>query len=294
MSLLNRMTGAVVDVLLYPLAGWPPLVGIAVISLLTAIGMLMVFRATSDQARLAQVKRRIHAGLFEIRLFNDDLRAVLRAQADILRANLIYLRLSAAPMLWMIVPLVLLIAQLQFRYGYEPLEPGRPALVKVQLRTGSEPQAVPERARGVGPGVSLVTADAGPPVALHASAGVRIEAGPLWIPSLRETTWRIVAETPGEHRLVVMAGEELVTKTVRADGGLPAVSPVRLERGFFNQVLYPAEPPLPSGGPVASITVMYPERALHVLGLGVHWLIVFFVLSIVFAFALRKRFGVVI
>jgi hypothetical protein len=33
--------------------------------------------------------------------------------------------------------------------------------------------------------------------------------------------------------------------------------------------------------------VAYPDRAVSVLGLGMHWMIPFFVLSIAFAFALR-------
>jgi len=52
---------------------------LAVVSLISAIGMLLVVRATSDQARVAAVKRALQACVFEIRLFNDDARAMLRA-----------------------------------------------------------------------------------------------------------------------------------------------------------------------------------------------------------------------
>src|SRR5688500_19416424 len=99
--------------------------------------MLLIFRKTSDQKRLAAVKRQIHAGLFEIRLFNDDLRAIFRAQGEILRHNLTYLRLSIVPMLWMIVPLLLVVAQLQFHYGYSGLTVGQPVLLKAQIREGA-------------------------------------------------------------------------------------------------------------------------------------------------------------
>ena len=49
--------------------------------------LLGVVRLTSDQAALAAVKRQIQADLFEMRLFNDDLRALLRAQGAVLRAQ---------------------------------------------------------------------------------------------------------------------------------------------------------------------------------------------------------------
>jgi Phosphoenolpyruvate phosphomutase len=41
-------------------------------------------------------------------------------------------------------------------------------------------------------------------------------------------------------------------------------------------------------------SVQYPEATVSLLGWRVHWMVAFFVLSIVFAFALRGRFGVVL
>ena len=133
MTWINHGLGAMVGAMLSPFRLLPPIVGLSVVSLLAAIGMLLVFRATSNQPAIAEVKRRIHAGIFEIRLFNDDLRAMFVAQLDILRHNLTYVRLSLAPMLWMFVPLLLLIAQLQFYYGYDGFAPGQSAVVKVRL-----------------------------------------------------------------------------------------------------------------------------------------------------------------
>src|SRR5215510_7874498 len=126
--------GRILDVLLSPFRPLPPMVGLSVVSLATAFGVIMAFRATSNQQGLTDVKRRIAAALFEIRLFNDDLAAVFRAQGELLRHNLTYLRLSLVPMLWMIVPIAILVAQLDARYGYTGLKPGEPVLLKVSLR----------------------------------------------------------------------------------------------------------------------------------------------------------------
>ena len=75
-------------------------------------------------------------GLFEIRLFNDDLRAILRAQSEILRTNLTYLKLSLWPMVWILPPLVLVMVQLQFHYGYSGLEIDDPVLLEVDFKEG--------------------------------------------------------------------------------------------------------------------------------------------------------------
>ena len=109
MTIVNGILRRVFDAALSPFSGLHPLVGIVVMSLIVGIAILLVYKKTSNQDKLAAVKRKIHAGLFEIRLFNDDFRAIMRAQGDILRHNLTYLGLSFVPFLWIIVPLVLMI-----------------------------------------------------------------------------------------------------------------------------------------------------------------------------------------
>lgn len=285
MSVLNTLLARSFDVLLAPFRALPPIVGLIVVSLATAVAMLLIFRRTSDQKRLAAVKRQIHAAIFEIRLFNDDMRAIFRAQGEILRHNLTYLRLSLVPMLWMIVPLVLVIAQLQFHYGYGGLAPGEPVLLKAQVR------------EGVGPGsasaVALASTSERQEIAvLEAPPAIEAQTPAVWIPATREVIWRIAPRAPGEYELRLRIGNETFTKSVRVSEDVVRRSPVRLEAGFLNQLLYPAEAALPAAAAVSSISLAYPERDIPVLGWGIHWMIVYFALSMVFAFALRKRFNV--
>ena len=277
MTWINVGLGGLVGAALSPFRSLPPIVGLSVVSLVAAVGMLLVFRATSNQRAIADVKRRIHAGIFEIRLFNDDLRAMFGAQFDILRHNLTYLRLSLVPMVWMLVPFVLLIAQLQFYYGYEGLTPGASAIVKVRLKEGASPSS-----------------GAAPAVALEAPSGLRVETPLVWIPSEREAAWRIGMDQPGDYELKVTLDGRSATKRVRVSDQVGWRTPERLEGGFINQVLYPAEAPLAADVPIEAILVAYQEREISLLGYGMHWMIAFFVLSMVFAFALKSTFGVVI
>jgi uncharacterized membrane protein (DUF106 family) len=256
MSYINAVLRPVFELLLSPFSGLPPIVGLLVVSLLTAVAMLLIFKKTSNQDAIAAVKRRIHANLFEIRLFNDDLRAILRAQAEILRHNLTYLRLSAVPMLWTIPPLILVIAQLQFHYGYRGLDIGSSAILKVELREGGNDASWEEAPR--------------PTLGIEAPSGIRVETPGLWIPLLRE----------------------MHSKTVRVSDGVVLRSPSRLQRGFLNQLIYPAEDPLPNDSPIKSITVTYPDESVSIFGWPIHWMIVYFVLAIVFAFALRNTLKV--
>ena len=90
----------------------------------------------------------------------------------------------------MIVPFMLLIAQLQFHYGYEGLEVGDRTLLVVDLAADSESVAAGE-------------AVPRPLVEVEAPPGVAVETDSVWIPSLRQVVWRLRAEEPGDHELTV-------------------------------------------------------------------------------------------
>ncbi len=246
-------------------------------SLLTAAVMLLVFRHTSDQERMAHVKRQIHACLFEIRLFTDDLRAVLQAQHEVLGHNLRYLLLTLRPMAWILVPLVLVVGQLQFRYGYQGFEPGRAGVLAVELA----PAALP--APGQRPEANLVAPD-----------GVRVETAAVWAPALGELAWRVAAVRPGRYELTVEVAGERVSKTFDAAPGVARRSPRRPSSAVFDQLVYPAEAPVPPHGPITAVRLDYPSAAVSLAGIELHWMVWYFLLSIAFALALRKPFGVVI
>lgn len=269
---LNALLTRLVDAFLRPFENVSPLAGLAAVSLISAIGMLLVVRATSDQPRVAAVKRALQACVFEIRLFNDDARAMLRALGEMLRHNLTYLRLATVPVLWMAVPFGLLIAQLHFHYGYDGLAVGHQAVVTARLKASSN-SSDPLAQLGVPP-------------------GIRVETPGVWIPSIREVAWRVAAEKPGDYELKVQIGEAVFTKIVRVSSAIVRRSPLRADGSLVKQLLYPAESPLPVGAEVESIAVTYPRRVVKVLGWETHWLVVFFALSMIFALALRRRFNV--
>lgn len=279
MWIINSIAGAIINAALYPFRSMSPMVGLVVFSLVSGVAMLYVFKWTSDQSGLDRVKRRIHAGIFEIRLFNDDLRAIMSAQRDIFVYNLSYLRLSLRPLLFMIVPFVLIVAQLQLHYGYEGLTVGEPVIVKVTM---VEP--------GGGPTTATATRSA-PDVELEVPGGLRLETPRVWIPSLNEAAWRLVPEEPGDYELVVRHGQDEYPKSVTVTSRVVKRSPLRSD-GLLDQILYPGEPGFPSGAQIASIEVMYSEGTVNFLGWHTHWLIPFFIITIALAFALRKPLGV--
>jgi uncharacterized membrane protein (DUF106 family) len=278
MTTLNDLLRPIFDLLQLPLRGLPTVVGILIWSIPVGVFALWVFGKTSDQERIAAVKKRIFAALFEIRLFNDDLRAIMRAQWEILGHVLHYQALALKPMIFILPPLVLVMVQLHQFYGFRGLEPGDSVLLTVRL----EPQSAPSDRR--------------PQVSLELPPGLRAETDAVWVPALGELNWQLGVDAPGDYDFVVEVDETTYRKTVRATDRVDRLSPERPPRAFFDQLEWPSEKPLDRGGPVRSIAVAYPDRDVGIRGWHwswrYAWMVVFFVLTMVVALVLRKPMGV--
>ena len=268
MTVLNQAVTRLFDLALAPLDRLSPLAGLALLSLGTAVAVLLAFKWTADQPALVASKRAMQAAIFEMRLFNDDLLAMLRAQAEVLRHTLGYLRLSLAPTLWLIVPMLALLLHMEFHFGYTGLIIGEAALVKVRF------------------------AEAAPPASLEAPDAVAVETPGVLLPSEREVAWRIRPRATGSYELRVHIGGTVLSKTLVVSDAVARRSPERPDSGPLNQLVYPSEPPLPSGLGLTAITIAYPTRDVSIVGWNIGWSGVYLALTLAFALVLKRPFGV--
>ncbi len=251
-----------------------------IISLLTALLMLFVFRFTSNQEGIRQVKNKIKAYLLELRLFKDSLSHSFRAQGKILRYNLKYISYSAKPLLVMIIPLILILIQLNLWFGYEALTPGQETILMVKLEEGHNPLDIN--------------------LAVEPSSGFDIQTAPLRIEEEMEINWRLQAREKGIHDLtLIVNGQRLTKKVAVGQKPLSKISPLKVRRHFINELLNPGEAPLSGDIPIKTIEVKYLAKKMSLFGwnipwiLGIpSWLIVYFVLSIIFGFVLKGVFKV--
>lgn len=273
MGILNAVLGTVFDLVVGPFRNMNPWIAMAVVSVLTGLLMLAVFRWTSNQDGIRRSKNAIKAHLLELRLYKDSLAQQLRSQGRILAANGRYFGHALRPMLVMMVPVLLILVQLNLRFGSRPFAPGETSILKVKLMAGHNP------------------VETG--IVLEAPPGVAVESPPLRIEEDREIDWRLRAVAPGTHALTIRLGAEAFTKTVIVGGrGLVAIPNLKPGRSFLDRVFNPGERPVPNGSPVESVELNHPERRLDLLGLRIHWLVAYFILSIVFGFALKGVFKV--
>jgi hypothetical protein len=266
---VNIALVAVFDAALAPLLRLPPILGLLVISVTTALMVVVVMRQVSDQPRLRATRRRLQAALFEIRLHADDPVAVLRSFRDVLIQNAIYLRLNLVSLLWLIVPLSLMVAQLQAFYGYSGLRRGEPALVTLESRSGAA-------------------------VTLEAPPGIQIDTDGVRLSGSSTTVWRIVPVEAGAFIMTMSSGESSVTKTVVVGDRPARRSPLRTQHGLERQLLYPSESPIPPESGITGIAVDYPEGRVELFGFQLHWLIVFGLFSLLTAWPLSRWLGVTI
>ncbi len=268
----NSLIGRIFALIFLPFRPLDPWFAMVFVSFLTGLLMLFIFRLTSNQAGIRQVKDKIKAHLLELRLFKDNLPVTLKAQGQILKHNLKYIGYSAKPMLIMLIPLLVILAQLNLWFGYEALRVGETAILKVTLKKSVDPF--------------------GAEVELEAPPGLVLETPPLRLAEPGEIDWRIRAKEEGIHELrIKLAGQSLAKTVTVAAKPLTRICPLKADR-FLDRLLYPGEKPISSRVPVTSVEVAYPAKRLKFLGLGFHWLIPYLVLSILFGFVFKRPFRV--
>ena len=270
MDVFNALVNAALRGLVALFAWAPQVVGLSVLSALAGLGMLWVFRRTSDQARIRAVKREVHAYLLEMRVYADDPGATWRAQKSLVSANLRYMGLALRPALWMGLPVAILLIHLEAFYGRAPLPPGRPALVTAGLRGEA--------------------AASGPPPVLLPPPGVEVSAPPVRIVEQRQVSWRILPARPISGELRFAINGRSVGKAIEA-GGVPRFIAGRRVDSAWSALWHPDEPRIGPGG-VEWVEIAYPEAYIGVFGLSFNWLVWFLMVSMLSAWLLRKRFGV--
>ena len=216
---MNGIAGWLLARLLAPSLLTRPWFGLTLVSLITAALLLITFKWTLNQRAIAEAKRQVVAGLFELRLFQDDPRLMARAAAGLFAQQARYLRYAIVPMLWVSIPLSILLAHLQIYYGYQPLRPGQTAVVVVQT----------------------TDATSAPPFTLIVPTGLHVETPSVWAPTRREAAWRIAVDPHARRRRLRSADRvrdrrpsnrpESVTKRIRVTSraydviARPAVKP---------------------------------------------------------------------
>ena len=243
---------------------------VVVLSVVVGLLMVVVFRYMSDQKAIHIAKDQLKAHLLAVRLFQDQLPVVLSSYGRILRGTGRYLRLAFRPLLFVIVPLTILIIQLDHYLGWTGLPPGEQFLIKA----------------------SVTNADTLNLTDLRLPEGLNMTAPPVHIPEDNEIVWRVVATRSGQYEVNVGTSDKTFSKRVTISRALERISLARLRGQLLERMLLSTEPALSTESPIRSIEVGYPARSISFLGLEWNWIWLFFVLSLAAGFLFKSILGI--
>jgi len=263
---VNVATNAIGGFFLTPVASVPGWLSITVISAVLGVFLLIIFKYTSNQKAIGRVRDDIKANLLAVKLFKDSFSVTFRLQARVFCASFKLLFYSIVPMLVMIVPVCLILAQMGLWYQACPLLPGdEPVVVKLKLNDHL---------------------DTFPQVTLESLPAAQTIIGPVRIFTKKEIFWKIKPVEDGNYNLIFHIGDRRYEKQLAIGEGFMRLSSKRPGADFANILLYPLEKPFTSDSPVRSISIDYPERDSRINGTD-WWIVYFFVVSMIFAFMFK-------
>jgi hypothetical protein len=257
---------------LAPLAGLGAVWGLLAVSIVAGVILVVIYGYISNQSALKRVKKRITAGVYESVLFRHDLRTSLRAQLGMLVGGFRYFALAVPPLIVLLIPSLIILAQLNLRYGARALQPGERAIVRVDLAHED----------------ALFTTELSSP-----TAGVTVTP-PLRDLDTQSVSWRIdAAAADGRTPSLALAVNGVQAVEDLFIGAQPTVLPTARYASPWLQLLYPgAGIPESLRTQVRGISITYPEQELSVAGIKVHWLLFFALISISSGLVASKVIGI--
>lgn len=273
MESVNALITKAFSLLLLPFAGVNPVWGATAISIVAGVILVVVYGKVSNQGALKRVKKGITAGIIESVLFRNDIRTCLGAQGRMLLGGCRYVSLALPPLLILLIPSLLILAQLNARYGARALQPGESVVVSV---------AIPDE-------------DSLFETSLLAPKGFGVTP-PLRDLESKTVTWRLdvpnTLQSDSDQSITMVINGSESTYPLHV-GTTPAVLPTELHTSPWWQLLYPgAEFPSSLKRYAESISITYPEQALAFGSVSVHWLVLFAVVSIVAGLIGSKVIGI--
>jgi hypothetical protein len=175
------------------------LIALTLLSGISTVGAMAVFRRFSDWTLISRAANRILAHLMELGLFFDEPVLVLKAHRDLVRENLKLLRLMILPCALLAIPFAMFFAGLNSIFGRAPLVVDAPAIVSLEW-TGSAP-------------------------VLTAPSGIEVETPGVRSVYWHEVSWRIRPTQSVSGRMEIALAGRVLEAPIFAGPGLVCALP---------------------------------------------------------------------
>jgi len=169
-----------------------PLAIVIVVSVVVGLAMVVLFGYTSDQKAIGIAKDQLKAHLLAVRLYRDQIPVVMGSYGKILRGTVRYLKLAFKPLLYVIVPITLLMVQMDRYLGQTPIPVNAPFLLTVHFSSS----------------------DALNDATLALPSEIVMTAPPVHIAADYQIVWRLAGTRDGSYEMNINAGGQSVEKVV--------------------------------------------------------------------------------
>jgi hypothetical protein len=249
-----------------------PLVGLIIVSLLSSILVLWIYKRISNQKMLAALRQRIKSHFLAITVYKESIRVLFLSTLGVLWSNLRYLFYNIVPFIILAVPITIIMANLQAWYGNQAAAAGEAILLKAKFDSN----------------IDVMKNN----IQLQCPKNVDCSLSPVRIPQVNEIDWRLEPKQEGVFNISLKFEDKKYDKTLVAGTQLSRLYTKRHAGNFLDAWLYPGESALPSNAAVHSIELTHPARSINVFGWQINWIYLFFILTIIFAFGLKDYFKV--
>lgn len=250
-----------------PLRLLPAELALTCYSIMTGVVILLLFKISSNPAKIAAARDKALARVLELWLFKEDAVGGLFSVGRAMLNSLGYLATMLRPAMVSMLPMLIMLIQANAWFGAQPLRKGDAVLVSVQATE-----------RGVADKITL-----------KVPANITVEAS-VACAEANEKVWRIRVNEAGglgvlkfsdrnidEDKLIATGSSLLRTSLLRSDS-----------RG--EHLLYPDEPILT--GPLKSIKIAYKPASYSLLGMKMPWIVYLLIISLITGLILKKPLGV--
>lgn len=269
-SFLNHL----VDFLVSPFQGLNPLLQLVLLSLVSTILLLAIFKRLSNQDKIRLHKNKIFGNFLEIAIYRDQFRRSITCQAKVLKHNGLYLGAIASPLLVLMIPMILICLQLDYRLGYRALRPGESFIIEVRLDNAN-----------AAAGSNLIDG-----IAISPSDTIALDSPAMRSPNTGQVFWQArvtAAGRPNFIRIGLPGNPNAVRKDLAVDSLTTRFSPEKRKVLALGDILASGEDPIPATSQIQAVRVSYPPAEYPLFSWALSPIVYYFVLTLLFGLVLK-------
>ncbi len=130
---VNGLFSLVYDAVIFPVSNFSDEIQILYISLLSGIVFLWIYGKVSNQKGLKETKRKVTAYVLEVALYRHSILVCLRSQWNLLKQGVRYVSFALIPLLILMVPCLLIMAELHSHYQSRGIGGGENAIIEISF-----------------------------------------------------------------------------------------------------------------------------------------------------------------